>query len=709
MAMLVGAVAAVALGAAYVAQRPADQPPKVIAAAHPDTISPKPATGQHSAIDSTAALPIRYAKSGPASRRFPTMPEALAQIAAGPHAGAAAFKFEARPYPADRAGDFTTVTYRQYNEHVRRFAKALLSLRFKNGDGVAICGFNDPAWIYAHMGCIAAGGLSAGTYPTNSAELCAFVAADSNSVVAVCDTMANAAKYIAMRAQLPKLRHVVVYTDSVPAAHADAQSGFLLSYDAFVAKGNAVSDEDLAQRMATYTSANTCALIYTSGTTGNPKGVMMTHDNNFFTACAGLMGVEAPRVAHSTISYLPMSHIAGQLLDVTMPLFFSFEGLPWTVHFARPDVMKGSLPLTLKAVQPTLFFGVPRVWEKFVEGIKAKARAAPATGVKKALVDWAKSVGTANSVALQIGHDGVLCRGTALADKLVFSKVREALGLTRCSRFYTGAAPTTRETFEFLAMLGINLCEVFGMSETCGLGAASGANSFLFGSCGSTMIGTELKIDHDAVRGDKPGQGEICFRGRQVMTGYLNNRQKTDEAIDADGWMHSGDLGSFDKHGMLYITGRLKELIITAGGENIAPVPIEQDILRALPGLSNVVLIGDKRKYNVVLVTLRMKLNSDTGDFVDELIAESKDVNPAVTTVAAAAADPAWKAYIEAGIKRYNAAAPSNAQKVQKFAILPTDLSVAQGDLTATLKLKRSVLCDKYAAIIESLYADGSD
>jgi len=374
------------------------------------------------------------------------------------------------------------------------------------------------------MGSNIAGGMSAGTYTTNNPDLCAFVANDSNSLVVVVDTMANASKYISKRAELKKVRHVIVYMEDVP--ESIGSDGYVLSFRHFLQKGQDIADAVVDARLESVRPESCASLIYTSGTTGNPKGVMVSHDSLLFSANAGMFSMEVPEQRHHSLSYLPLSHIAAQMLDIVAPIFYTGRGSCWTLYFARPVVMKGSLPISLQGVQPTLFFGVPRVWEKFVEGIRNKAKASPATGLKKRLVDWAKGVGTDNCRECQIDGSGVQRRGTHMAERLVFAKVRQALGLTRCTSFFTGAAPIARETLEFLASLGIYINEVYGMSETCGIGSSSSPHRFQFGSCGVPTMGTELRLDFVQGR-DNPGEGEICFRGRHVMIGYINNQAKT--------------------------------------------------------------------------------------------------------------------------------------------------------------------------------------
>lgn len=656
-------------------------------------------------------LPIRYAKTGLAARRFGTIPQLMEQVVEK-YGDTIAMAQEKPGYPKDAAGEWEKITWKEYRNQSRRFAKALLSVGFQPFKGVAICGFNGPYWFIAHMGVTYAVGLSAGTYTTNTPEACKFVADHSQSEVVVVDNAKTLQRYLSVK--LDTVKHIVVADNDISAEIKEKHGDYVLSWKDFMAKGDAVPDSDLDERMKLAQPKDCATLIYTSGTTGNPKAVMASHDAMQFGICAALTSsvgnLWSKLPDNHYISYLPLSHIAAQALDIVAPMVTIIDhGKPFTVYFARPDALKGSLPVTLKAVKPTFFFGVPRVWEKIVEGIKAKSKADPPTGMKLKIANFAKRVGLECSLNRQVGGSGNIPSGYAMAEKLVFSKVRAALGFDRCIGFMSGAAPIQRETLNTLASLGIDIIEVYGMSETVGNGTIGSPDRFKFGCCGAPVTCQELKTEYVEGR-DKPGEGEICYRGRHVMMGYLRNEEKTREAIDPQGWLHSGDVGKFDEHMQLSITGRIKELIIGAGGENIAPIPIEDEVKRLCPALSNAIMIGDKRKFNTMLVTLKTKQNMETGEFTDELIAEAKEVNPEVTTVTAARSDPKWKKHIEDAIKAYNNSqvCVSNAQKVQKFTILPTDLSIPGGELTGTMKIKRPVVTEKYAAEIEAMY-EGSE
>ena len=696
------------LGGAYLAIPSPAQPAKPYIAPKPEELGDY-SKGPYWTTDPAKGVPIRYAKQGVGATRFGTIPELMERTAAK-LGDSPAMAYEKAGYPSDGPGEWEKISWKQYRDQSRRFARALLSIDFEPFKAVAICGFNGPYWFIAHMGVTYAVGLSAGTYTTNSADACKFVVDHSEAQVVVVDNVKTMQKYLSV--EMPTVKHIVVALETVPADLKAKHGNLVMNWEDFLAKGDSVPDAKLDERMKKASVEQCATLIYTSGTTGVPKAVMASHDALQFGALAATQTALGDKLKNTPgdvnfISYLPLSHIAAQMLDIILPMYLSdLYNKSIVCHFARVDALKGSLPLTLKAVRPHYFFGVPRVWEKIVEGIKEKAKANPATGMKKKLVDFAKRVGLECSLNRQVGGSGKIPRGYSIADKLVFTKVKQALGLERSLAFLSAAAPIQRETLVFLASLGIDVTEVYGMSETTGNGTAGSAERFQFGCVGAPLDGQELILDHVEGR-DKPGEGEICYRGRHVMMGYLRNAEKTKETFDEKGYLHSGDVGKFHDGMQLSITGRIKELIIGAGGENIAPVPIEDELKRLCPAISNAVMIGDKRKFNTMLVTLKSKQNLATGEFTDELVADAKEVNPDVKTVSEARKDPKWKKHIEDALKAYNSGpvCVSNAQKVQKFVILPKDLSVVGGELTESLKMKRSVIAEKYSDLIEEMYA----
>ncbi|ELT97844.1 hypothetical protein CAPTEDRAFT_161718 [Capitella teleta] len=443
-----------------------------------------------------------------------------------------------------------------------------------------------------------------------------------------------------------------------------------------------------------------CTLIYTSGTTGNPKGVMLSHDNMTWTANVAGQTAKLLYGEEVALSYLPLSHIAAQMLDIYMPLFYGA-----VCYFAQPDALKGSLLATLKEVRPTLFFGVPRVWEKFQEGLIKMGR--QNTGMKKKVAAWAKGVGLKGNMAIMNGRTSKPF-GWTVANAMVFKKVQQGLGLDRCKYCLTGAAPITRETLDFFMSLNIPLLELYGMSESCGPHTISFPWKYNVTSVGVEFLGVSTKLANP----DKDGEGEICMGGRHVFMGYLNMEDKTRETLDEDGWLHTGDIGRRDKNGFLYITGRIKELIITAGGENVAPVPVEDIVKEELPIVSNCMLIGDKKKFLSILLTLKTEVDSDTMLPLDQLTLEAQDWcrqrGSKATTVSEIldSKDEAVLRGIQEGIDRSNARSTSRAQKMQKWSILPKDFSIPGDELGPTLKLKRPVVANLYKSTIEAFYVE---
>ena len=376
-------------------------------------------------------------------------------------------------------------------------------------------------------------------------------------------------------------------------------------------------------------------------------------------------------------------------------------------YFCQPDALKGSLTVTMREVKPTVFFGVPRVWEKVQEKLLQLAR--QTVGIKKSLATWAKGLGLEHCKRAQFGGQGGAPFGYGCANSLILMKIKEALGLDQCKGNFTAAAPIAPETLWYFATLDIPVYEVFGQSECTGPHTVSCTGSWKVGTCGRPMRGTVSKID--------PATGELCYRGRHIFMGYMYMPDKTAETIDAEGYLHSGDVAEFDDDndanvrapsGFMRITGRIKELIITAGGENVPPVLIENEMKAAMPALSNCMVIGDKRKFLSMLVSLKVEVDLETGVPSDKLSVDSiyfgQQIGSTATTLSEAADDPKWIKYINDGVKVANSKTTSSAQIVQKWKMLPVDFSEKAGDLTPTLKLKRNVVTEKYAELIDSIY-----
>lgn len=447
----------------------------------------------------------------------------------------------------------------------------------------------------------------------------------------------------------------------------------------FLEFGNDEPDTIVADRIKEQAPNQCCTLIYTSGTTGNPKGVMLSHDNMTWTARATINYVGLQMQSEIVVSYLPLSHVAAQVVDI-----LGMMSAAGTVYFAQPDALKGSLGVTLREARPTVFLGVPRVWEKMQEKMLEFGRTL--SGTKKKISRWAKGIGYRGSIAQMKGES--VPWGWTLAHLLVFNRLKRTLGLDRCRMCVTAAAPITKETLDYFMSLTLPLLEVYGMSESSGPHTLSKTDKFCATSVGVTAPGFCTKLNNP----DADGNGEVCMWSRNVFMGYLNDEKNTKESINPEGWLMSGDVGKEDSNGFIYITGRIKEILITAGGENVAPVPIEDHVKEALPCLSNAMLIGDKRKFLSILLTLKCELDEE-GEPLDKLtpaamewLQENAGCGPEVTNVtqvcqlAEDATSPLSKA-ISAGLDRANQASVSRASRVQKWKILPKDFTLPGGEL----------------------------
>ncbi|XP_014440424.1 long-chain-fatty-acid--CoA ligase ACSBG2 isoform X4 [Tupaia chinensis] len=475
----------------------------------------------------------------------------------------------------------------------------------------------------------------------------------------------------------------------------------IYSWEDFMELGDSIPDSQL-ERIIESQKANQCAvLIYTSGTMGDPKGVMLSHDNITWMAGAaakdaGMINMQGRR--ETVVSYLPLSHIAAQMMDIWIPI--KIGGL---TYFAQPDALKGTLVYTLQEVKPTVFFGVPRIWEKMQERIKESG--ARSSNLKKKVFSWARTIGLRVNTKKMMGKQDTPVN-YRMAKALVFSKVKKVLGLDHCHYFISGAAPLAEDTTQFFLSLDIPIGQMYGMSESSGPHTISNANMYRILSCGKVLNGCKILLIHQ----DKDGIGEVCLWGRNIFMGYLEREDMTMEAIDEEGWLHSGDLGRMDNLGFLYITGRIKELIITAGGENVPPIPIETLVKEKIPIISNAILVGDKAKFLSMLLTLKCEIDQMNGEPLDKLTLETikfcRGLGSQASTVTEIVRlrDPLVYAAIQQGIDAVNQEATSNAQKIRKWAILEKDFSIQGGELGSATKVKRHFINQKYKKQIDSFY-----
>jgi long-subunit acyl-CoA synthetase (AMP-forming) len=588
-----------------------------------------------------------------------TVPQVL-ERAAREHASAPALR-------AKRTGAWQAVTWAEYHRQARQAARGLMALGLQRGQGVVIMGYNRPEWFLADVGAILAGGLPAGIYQTSTAEQCRYIAEHAEAAVAVVENARYLELFLEVRAGLPRLRAIVLMEG------ASDREG-VLSWTQLLERGDAVAEAELDARIAAQSEGECATLIYTSGTTGTPKAVMLSHRNLVWTAKAIVDTVDV-RPGDVILSYLPLSHVAEQVLSLHASMAAGAE-----CAFAES---LEALPQNLREVRPSFFFGVPRVWEKMQAAMQAAG--AQASPLRRKLVAWAKRQGLAGGYAEQRGTPRPFLYG--LARRLVFDRVRVRLGLDRARLCAVSAAPIGVPTLEFFLSLGIPVLEVYGMSECTGPTTSSVPGAYHTGSAGRALPGTELKLAAD---------GEILMRGPHVCLGYFKDPEATRETIDAEGWLHSGDVGELDTDGYLRVTDRKKELLITSGGKNVAPQPIETR-LRAIPGIGHAVALGDRRNYITALLTLdRVRL----ADVAQRAGSPARDAD-------AAACCPLLRAFLEVEVETVNRSL-ARYETVRRFEVLAQEFTIDGGELTPTLKLRRRVVYQKYAEAIERLYAVGS-
>uniref|UniRef100_A0A0A1WJ17 long-chain-fatty-acid--CoA ligase n=1 Tax=Zeugodacus cucurbitae TaxID=28588 RepID=A0A0A1WJ17_ZEUCU len=672
----------------------------------PSVSTVKPASSYIS-TSLTEPIKLRIGKEGISANEPHSIPQFFRKSCAR-HADQPALVYANEP--KDPNTDWTTVTYTKFERNVEKAALMLIHVGLQPRTSIGILAFNCPEWFYAELGALCANGVVSGIYPSSSPEAVQHVLATSQATVCVVDDAAQMAKVRKVKDQLPLLSAVIQlhgpFEDFV-----GNEQGYYSWADLFALEFDNQEREELAKRESAV-GANECAmLIFTSGTTGLPKAAMLSHDSVIMNAKyidATLCKFRLP--AERTVTYLPLNHIAAQIFDVYMGLDNGS-----CIYFADRDALRGTLTKTFAKARPTCIFGVPRVYEKIQERLKKVA--SKSSALSRYTMDWARRV----TLEHYLNKNGEATHSFKLwlASKITH-QVKVALGLDCCNWRIIGGAPVTTELKEFFTSLDMPLFEAYGLSETGGAAVVNQIYNNLT-TCGKAIEGFEIKVKDP----NKEGHGEICLRSRSNMMGYINELEKTKEVLDDDGWFLSGDLGYLEADGSLVITGRIKELVITAGGENIPPVHVESLVKAELPCVSNALLVGDHRKYLSILLTLKTDIDPHTGMPLDTLHVDvidwlqnlgfnythlSEVLNiPADLSESEAASilvkpDAKIVESIEAALKRANTRALSNAQKVQKFAILPHDFSIPTGELGPTLKSRRKVILQKYAAVIDRIY-----
>jgi long-subunit acyl-CoA synthetase (AMP-forming) len=558
--------------------------------------------------------------------------------------------------------DEVSITWGEYGERVRALTAGLAGLGLGPGDTLGLMLTNRPEFHLFDSAAIHAGATPFSIYNTYARDQIQYQVTDAGTRIVVTERA-----FLDQVAGLDGVEHLVV-------VDGDGSDG-TLTIDDVVARGAADFDFESAWRAVGPDDVLT--LIYTSGTTGPPKGVQLTHEN-LLSAVRGYDEVIEFPDSGRVISWLPMAHIAERACSHYLPIVLGFT----TTCCQDPRQVVAYLP----AVRPSWFFAVPRIWEKLKAAMEAGIHAEQDDARRKA-TEWALEVGLRKVRLEQAGEElpeGLL-QEYAKADELVLSKIRERLGLDQVESVNVGAAPTPREVIEFFHAIGVPLAELWGMSETCGYGACNPPDRIKIGTVGPPAPGIEMKLAED---------GEVLMRGPVIMAGYRNQPEKTSEAVDAEGWLHTGDVGEFDEDGYLKIVDRKKELIINAAGKNMSPANIEAKVKAASPLIGQAIAIGDMRPFNVALLTL------------------DPDVAPAFATQHGIedaspenlATEEAVLAEVQRGVDAANEEL-ARVEQIKRFRLLPVEWEPGGEELTPTMKLKRKPIAEKYGQEIEELYA----
>jgi len=571
-------------------------------------------------------------------------------------------------------GIWRATSWRQYGERARATGMGLIKLGLGRGEVVSILAETVPEWLYADMGTMGAGGVSNGIYPTDSAKQVDYILNDSRSRFLFVENEEQLDKFIEVRERCPRIDKVFVFDME---GLANFKDPLVMPFDELLALGH---EHDAAhpglweERIAASGADELALLVYTSGTTGPPKGVMLSHRNVIFqvrNADAFIpLGADDEQLA-----FLPLCHIAERTFTSFLPLRSGA-----IANFAESVE---TVPENIREVAPTIFFAVPRIWERFYSGIAIRMK--EATWIGRTAYQWALGIGLKVAEAELAGRQPspLLKAAHRVADFLVLDNIKRAIGLHRVGFAGTGAAPIAPDLIKWYRALGVDLREVYGQTENCGL-ATGMPNRIKLGTVGITAPNTELKVSPD---------GEILLKGPHVFMGYLNQPEKTAETL-RDGWLHTGDVGYVDNEGYIKITDRMKDIIITAGGKNITPSEIENQ-LKLSPYISDAVVIGDQRKFLSCLIMI---------DY-DNVAKHAQDSNVPFTDFTSLCRSREVNELIWLEIERVNQGF-ARVETIKKFRLIEQQLTAEDDELTPTMKLKRKLVNEKYRGMIDGMYAE---
>ncbi len=572
-----------------------------------------------------------------------------------------------------KLGIWHDVSWGQYGEKVRSVCLGLAALGLKPGDCVSVIGENCPEWVYTDLGTMHAGGVTVGVYATNSWEQCQYVVDHSESRFYFVENEEQLDKALRFRDKSPRLEKIIVWDTKGLKRFKDPM---VMTFEEFLILGQEKDKNEPERFEELWTRVqppDLARLIYTSGTTGPPKGAMLTHRNITWMSRAMHAG-NPVNEGDEFLSFLPLCHIFEQLFTIFMNIKFGS-----IVNFIENT---DTVTDNMREVSPTVAYGVPRIWEKYHSGILI--RMADASWVKRLIFHLSLGVGK-KYAALRSAHQPVpagLSLAYRLAYSLTFRKLKERLGFDRVRLAFSGAAPISPDVLRFFQGIGIPLREGYGQTEGTGVTCATQGESIRIGTVGQPLPGVEVKIAED---------GEICFRGGNVFKGYFKDPESTASTLK-DGWLHSGDVGEIDADGFLKITDRKKDLIITAGGKNIAPQNIENQ-LKFSPYINDAVVIGDRRKFLTAIIVIDE----------DNVVKFAQDNKIQYTTYATLTQHPEIRKLIQKEVDAVNKTL-ANVETVKKFTILPKKLYEEDGEVTPTMKVKRKYINRAFKDLIEAMY-----
>ncbi len=571
-------------------------------------------------------------------------------------------------------GIWRAITWREYGEQAKHVGLGLVALGLRPKDVVSIVADNCPEWLSTDLGTMSVGGITAGIYTTDSAKQVEYIVNDSGTRFFFAENEEQLDKILEVRARCPELVNIFVYDMEGLHAFRDDQ---VMPFEALLELG-ARYERDHPEAFDTLVELarpeDLAILVYTSGTTGPPKGAMLSHRNILFQLGYADFIAE-PREGDQQLSFLPLCHVAERTFTVFYPLRTGA-----TVNFAESI---DTVPDNLREVAPAVFFAVPRIWEKFYSGVALRMREATALG--KLAYWWAIGIGMRVAERRIEGRAPGLALGLLyrVADFLVLDNVRRSMGMHRVRGAATGAAPIAPELIKWYLALGIDLREVYGQTENCGLATAMPAHRVKLGTVGVARPDTDVRISPE---------GEILLKGPHVFLGYYKNPQKTAETV-VDGWLHTGDVGALDEEGYLRITDRMKDIIITAGGKNVTPSEIENQ-LKFSPYISDAVVIGDRRKFLTCLIMID-----------HETVAQfAQERNVPFTNFASLCRAKEVQDLIEGEVEKVNRQL-ARVETVKKFRLIEQILTAEDEELTPTMKLKRTFVNKKYRDVIDGMYA----